>query len=273
MGKIDDSLLGFQLTQLAPEQPFEIRGSAAEAISRSSLTESQRLTLASSLKNLALSELNTLLSIFQGTQNEELGLRLVQSLSGSSSAGSLNAFRMRSLVDSFSKPVREAAQPLLDRLEKSQEEQLAKAERVAKMLEQADPQRGLQVFSSQKAACTACHKAANVGGITGPHLKGIGARRSERDLIESILFPNASLVQSYETWKVLTEDGQILTGVLIEDRPDQIVLSGGVEKTFRIPRSSIEEMSRSDQSMMPTGLDKLVSDQELADLVVYLKSL
>ncbi|MDZ4848308.1 MAG: hypothetical protein SGI77_03370, partial [Pirellulaceae bacterium] len=115
--------------------------------------------------------------------------------------------------------------------------------------------------------------AANVGGITGPSLKGIGARRSERDLIESIIFPNATMVQSYESWKVLTDDGQVILGVLIEDRPDELVISAGVDKNFRIPRSSIEEMTRSDQSIMPIGLDKLVTDQELADLVAFLKSI
>ncbi len=271
--KMDDELLVFLLTQLAPEHPFEIRGAAAESIAKAKLTETQQLRLASSLKNLALSELSTVLTAFQNNKSDQTGQQLVNSLLGSSAADSLNAFRLKSLIEGFGEPVRQAAKPLLDRLEKSQAEQLAKAESIASLVATANPQRGLQVFGSQKAACTACHKAANVGGITGPALKGIGARRSERDLIESIIFPNASLVQSYETWKVLTQDGQIITGVLIEDRPDEIVLSGGVDKTFRIPRSSIEEMSRSDQSIMPTGLDKLISDQELADLVAFLKSL
>jgi putative heme-binding domain-containing protein len=258
---------------MAPDQPFELRGAAAESIAKSRLTPSQQLRLASSLKNLALSELNTVLASFQNQHDEQTGTKLVHSLLGSSAADSLNAFRLKSLLEGFGEPVKQAARPLLDRLEKAQAEQLSKAENIANLVATANPQRGLQVFGSQKAACTACHKAANVGGITGPALKGIGARRSERDLIESIIFPNASLVQSYETWKVLTEDGQVFLGVLIEDRPDEIVLSAGVDKTFRIPRSSIEEMSRSDQSIMPTGLDKLISDQEFADLVAFLKSL
>ena len=273
MEKIDDDLLDFVITQLAPEQPFEIRGNAAETISRTQLSERQLLRLASNLKNLALLELNTVLTSFQGSKNDEVGLRLISSLQASAAASSLNAFRLRSLINSLSTPAQKSAETLIERLEKSQAEQLAKAERVATLLAKADPQHGLQIFSSQKTACTACHKAANVGGITGPHLKGIGSRRSERDLIESILFPNASLVQSYESWIVRTDNSQIFNGVLVEDRPDEIVLSGGVEKIFRIPRSSIEEMVRSDQSIMPTGLDKLITDQEMADLVVYLKSL
>ncbi|MDZ4851441.1 MAG: PVC-type heme-binding CxxCH protein, partial [Pirellulaceae bacterium] len=191
VGNIDDDLLTFLLPQMAPEQPFEIRSAAADAIARAKLTETQQSKLAGSLKNLALSELNVVLTALQGSQNDEIGQRLVNSLFGSSSADSLNAFRLKTLLSHYSASVQKAAKPLLDRLEKSQAEQLAKAERVSAMVAEADPRRGLQVFSSQKAACTACHKAANVGGITGPSLKGIGARRSERDLIESIIFPNA----------------------------------------------------------------------------------
>src|SRR6185312_4541940 len=107
----------------------------------------------------------------------------------------------------------------------------------------------------------------------GPHLQGIGKRRTERDIIESILFPSASLVQSYESWTVVTDDGRSLNGVLLEDKPDEIVLVEGVDKTHRLPRSAIDQMQRSQQSIMPAGLDKILSDQQLADLVAYLKSL
>jgi putative membrane-bound dehydrogenase-like protein len=271
--KFDTSLFSFLVVQLTPEQPLEIRTSAAETLSKAKLTREQMQSLASSLKNLGLSELTVLLSVFQDSKDDAIGEKLVQSLLGSASSSSLNAFRLENLMSNFSERVQHSARPLLERLEQSQSEQLAKANEVARLIATADPRRGHQVFGSQKAACTACHKAANVGGITGPHLRGVGQRRTDRDLIESIIFPNASFVQSYDTWKVLTVDGAVMTGVLVEDRPDEIVLSAGLEKTFRIPRSSIEQLTRSDQSMMPSGIDKLISNQELADLIAYLKTL
>jgi putative membrane-bound dehydrogenase-like protein len=271
--KLETNLFSFLVAQLAPEQPLEIRSSAAETLAKAKLTDQQKQALASSLKNLGLSELTILLPVFQGAKDAVIGEKLVQSLLGSTAASSLNAFRLKSLLAEFSETVQQSANPLLDRLEQSQSEQIAKANEVAGLVASADPRRGLQVFSSQKAACTACHKAANIGGITGPHLRGVGQRRSDRDLIESIMFPNASFVQSYDTWKVLTVDGQVMTGVLVEDRPDEIVLSAGLDKTFRIPRSSIEQITRSDQSMMPSGIDKLISNQDLADLIAYLKTL
>ncbi|HVW39354.1 MAG TPA: hypothetical protein VHB99_18685, partial [Pirellulales bacterium] len=273
LGAIDDDFFAFLVGHLAPEQPLALRSGAAEALARSQLTDTQLERLAGGLKNLGSAELSVVLSLFQGRTEDKIGRRLVSSLSASAAASSLNAFRLRSILSSYSDAVRQEAQGLFERLEQAQAEQLAKANRVLELAAEADPQRGIQIFQSQKAACTACHKGAHVGGVIGPHLQGVGKRRSDRDLIESILFPSASLVQSYEPWIVVTDDGQTLSGVLLEDKPDEIVISAGVDKTYRLPRSAIEAMSRGDKSIMPEGLDKTLSERELADLVAYLKSL
>jgi putative membrane-bound dehydrogenase-like protein len=273
LGAIDDELFAFLFDQLAPEQPLSLRSSAAEALARAKLSDAQLLRLAAGLKNVSYSELNVLLPLFEGRSDAEIGRKLVNSLLGSSAATSLTALRARVVLAKFPESVTAEAAPFFARLEQAQGEQLAKAKRVLDMIGKADPQHGMQVFLSQKASCSACHKAAHVGGITGPHLKGVGTRRTERDIIESILFPSASLVQSYESWTVVTDDGRALNGVLLEDKPDEILISGGADKTFRLPRKSIEEMVRSETSIMPTGIDKNLSDAELADLVAFLKTL
>jgi putative heme-binding domain-containing protein len=104
-------------------------------------------------------------------------------------------------------------------------------------------------------------------------LSEIGRRRSERDLIESLLFPSATLAQGYETWTVRTVDGRVFTGVVQKDAPDELVLTAGPEKAYRISRESIEEIRRSEVSIMPKGLDQNLTDQDLADLIAYLKSI
>ena len=147
------------------------------------------------------------------------------------------------------------------------------AKRVLESIPDADADRGMQVFHSNRAACITCHKAAHVGGTVGPSLRGVGTRRSSRDLVESILFPDASLVQSYETWSIMTDDGRVYSGVIQKDTPADITLSSGPDKSYRIPRDAIESMKRAETSVMPTGLEKTVSEQDLADLVAYLKTL
>jgi putative heme-binding domain-containing protein len=237
------------------------------------LTEPQLLKLAAATKNLAASELNRVLDAFAEAKSDAVGRRLVGSLRASSAATSLNAFRLRGLLAAYGPVVQGDAEPLFKQLEAAQAEQLAKAERITALAASADPHRGLQVFHSNPAACTACHKAANVGGTIGPSLRGIAGRRTERDFVESILFPSATQVQSYESWNVVTDDGRTLSGVIERDTPDELVLTAGPDKTARIPKRAIEAMTRSETSIMPQGIDKTLTEQQLADLVAYLKSL
>jgi len=273
LGRLDDGLFRFLLAKMSPEEPLSVRVAAAGVLSNTELTEPQLVSLAARAKHLAVTELSQILGSFVDVKNDRVGRPLVASLLASSSTTSLSVFRLRHVLSGFGSEVRQQAHPLFVRLEGAQAEQLAKAERVAGLVAAADPHHGLQVFRDKQAACASCHKTANVGGIAGPYLGEIGRRRSERDLIESLLFPSATLVQGYETWTVLTVDGRVVTGVIQKDAPDELVLTGGPEKDYRISRESIEEMRRSEVSIMPKGLDTNLTDQDLADLIAYLKSI
>jgi putative heme-binding domain-containing protein len=113
---------------------------------------------------------------------------------------------------------------------------------------------------------------AYLGGRIGPDLSRIGQIRSERDLLESILFPSASFVRSYESITIVTTDGRILNGVITDETSQHIELVLDAQKKERIPLGEIEERRPSIISIMPTGLDKQLTAQQLADLVKYLKS-
>ncbi len=136
--------------QMVPEQPYDIRNSAAESLVRARLTPEQQTWLAGRLKNIGLPELNTLLTLFQDAKEDELGQRLVGSLMASQSATNLNAFRVRHLLKNFGPSVQEQAKPFLERLEQSQAELLAKADHVAAMVASADAQRGVRFFTARR---------------------------------------------------------------------------------------------------------------------------
>jgi putative membrane-bound dehydrogenase-like protein len=273
IGHVDDDLFGFLLSRIGPDQTLHLRTAAADVLSRCRLEKRQLLRLAAAMKNLAPSELNRVLDVFRDASDDDVGHRLVASLGGSSAVTTLNAFRLKRSLASFGPSVQEQTGPLFRRLELAQAEQLARALRITELATSADHHRGLQVFRSNRAACATCHKAAHVGGTFGPHLKGIGERRSMQDLVESILFPSASIVQSYETHVVVTSDGRVASGVIQEDSPREVVISSAPDKTVRIARDAIAEIRRSDISSMPEGIDKTLTEQQLADLAAYLKSL
>jgi putative heme-binding domain-containing protein len=111
-----------------------------------------------------------------------------------------------------------------------------------------------------------------VGGKIGPDLTRIGGIRTERDLLESILFPSASFVRSYEPLTVTTRGGQTFNGIPKKDAPDEMILILAADKEVRIPREDVEEIRPGKVSIMPDGLDKQLTPQELADLIAFLKA-
>ena len=138
-------------------------------------------------------------------------------------------------------------------------------------MDQADARRGQQVFSSNKAACMSCHNMGYVGGKIGPSLNGIGRIRQPRDLLESIMYPSVSFVRSYEPVNVITTDGKVYNGVIKDDDGQRIQLQLDAQRLIDIPHDEIDEQSESKVSIMPAGLDKQFTPQQLADLVKFLQ--
>src|SRR5262249_14382720 len=128
-----------------------------------------------------------------------------------------------------------------------------------------DVTRGQKVFNSQKAACLSCHTVGYVGGKVGPDLTRIGAIRTERDLLDSIVYPSSSFVRGYEPVQVTTKKGKTYNGVMRKGAPDET-------NEVRIGRDEIDELVPGKVSIMPAGLDKQLSPRDLADLIAFLKA-
>ncbi len=139
-------------------------------------------------------------------------------------------------------------------------------------LKNGDIRRGQLVFNSQKAACASCHTMGYLGGKVGPDLTSIGQVRTERDLLESILYPSASFVRSYEPYVVSTKSDESYTGVLKKDAPDEVILATRPGVEVRIPRGDVVDMRPGTISVMPAGLEQQLTKTELADLLAFLKS-
>ncbi len=133
-----------------------------------------------------------------------------------------------------------------------------------------DHVRGQMLFNNPKAACNACHAIGYKGGRIGPDLTSIGQIRSERDLLEAIVFPNASFARGFESVVVTTTAGEAVTGVLKSEGDALVlVLVDGQERS--IPRADVADMQPGMISLMPAGFAEQLSRQELADLLAFLK--
>lgn len=139
-----------------------------------------------------------------------------------------------------------------------------------KSLPEGDRLRGLQVFRSSQAGCSGCHAIGYVGGKIGPELSRIGSTRSKEDLLEAILYPSARLEQGYRTVRVLTTDGQVYQGLPVRQDSEAIELLLQVDRSVRIETEAIETMQAGELSVMPAGIDRVLSPQQLADLLELL---
>ncbi len=131
-----------------------------------------------------------------------------------------------------------------------------------------DAARGLELF--HKRSCAQCH-----GGRTamGPNLTGAAGRFSIVDLFTAITMPNRDVSPRYQTTVFITRDGQVLTGLVIYESVDGLVLRTGANQTLRLETDEIEGRRRLNNSLMPAGLLKDLQPNDLADLYAYLRTL
>ncbi len=160
----------------------------------------------------------------------------------------------------------------LQSLQRSPDNIVADVDRWLKVLPVGDARQGYQVFRSDKAACSACHRIGYVGGNIGPVLSQIGQTRARRELLEAIVYPSARLEQSYRPIKVRTLEGEVYNGLVIEETPIELQLQLAADRQVRIAIDTIEVREPSQVSIMPAGLDQQLSQQELADLLAFLEN-
>ncbi len=137
-----------------------------------------------------------------------------------------------------------------------------------KQLSQAvgDPIQGRAVFNR---VCGQCHRIYGIGQDVGPEITRNG-RGSFEHLLSNVFDPSLVIGASYQARTVITADGRVLTGLLAEDNEQRIVLKTQGGKQEIIPREDVEEVAISKLSLMPEGLEKQLTSQQLADLFAFL---
>jgi cytochrome c oxidase cbb3-type subunit III len=123
----------------------------------------------------------------------------------------------------------------------------------------------------QGKGCTGCHTVNDQGGILGPDLTEVGRRRSLRFLEESIVKPDADLPLNYRGIRMITTQGETVTGIRLNEDDYSIQLRDMSGNLRAFLKSEVKEIRHDNPSLMPayTTLTK----KELDDLVAYLSSL
>ena len=131
-----------------------------------------------------------------------------------------------------------------------------------------EPARGAAVFAR---VCAACHRLGETtGGDLGPDLATV-RHRPPVGLLADILLPSRSIAQHYETYVVDRGDSRTDAGVLAAQTAATITLRQAGDRAVVIPRAEIRTMTVSPRSTMPADLDALVSPDQMADLLAFIR--
>ena len=101
----------------------------------------------------------------------------------------------------------------------------------------------------------------------------IGHRRPAKDpkvLIESILLPSKVITEGFAVQKVLTTDGRILSGSVIEETGRSLKLADSEGNLTLVGKDEIEERIGTRVSPMPQGFGEMMNAQQVADLTAWL---
>jgi putative heme-binding domain-containing protein len=256
---------------LSPENPVATRSAAVDTLAAAPLNQQQLEQLCEAIKDSGPLELNRLLEPFSRSNDESVGLRLIESLRSAAALPSLRMDLLRAALAEYGDAVQQGISELEASVNIDAAAQRRRIDELLPRMSEGDVRRGHAVFHSAKATCSACHRMGHAGGTTGPNLSQIGESRTERDLLESILYPSLSFVRSYEPMQVLTVDGHTINCTIVDETPHEFVLATGPNQQVRVKREDVEQIEPSTVSIMPNGLDGQLSVQELADLVAFLK--
>jgi putative heme-binding domain-containing protein len=269
--ELGDEQFQLLVRSLSANESVALRSAAADALSQAHLTSAQLERLCGAIKSAGPLELNRLVTSFQHATDERLGIELLASLKSASALTSLRMDVVRATLSKYSPRIQKGVEELESLVNIDAATQRQRIEDLLPHVGQGDVRRGHAVFYSSKAACSACHRLGYAGGTIGPDLSNIGEIRTERDLLEAVLFPSLSLVRSYEPVLIVTTAGRTISGTILEETEAEYLLATGPEEKVHVRHDEVDQIQPSLVSIMPAGLDKQFTAQELADLIAFLK--
>ncbi len=269
---VDQDVFELLRSSLAPAQPARVRSASAGVLEKAGLDPARLAALAPALETAGPLELPRLVRAYASGDDETAGLALMAALRRAKSRSSVRAELLRPVLATYPETVREEGEALLAAPALDSADKVRRLEALMRTVQGGDVARGQSVFNGSRAACSSCHAIGYMGGTIGPDLTRIGQVRSERDLLEAIVFPSASFARGYEPVTVKTRAGEVRGGVLRSESPEEIVLVTAQGEETRIARRDLAEMQPGTVSLMPEGFDQQLTRQELSDLLAFLEA-
>lgn len=246
---------------------------AAQLLGASSPAPAQLLEIASLLADVGPQQLVDLVKLFKRSLKVDAATAFLENVENARSLSSLPRLEVSEVVKRFPQELHARANALLDRMHAAEQAKILKLDALVGQLKKGDATRGKDVFFSEKARCSTCHVVGSKGKRVGPDLTTIGASRTPKDLLESIIFPSSTIVRQYEPYTLVTTEGRTYSGLVIQDTSESVTVQQSKGDPVTVARSDIDELVPATVSIMPKGLEEALSAEQIVDLVAWLQTL
>jgi putative heme-binding domain-containing protein len=258
-----DADLARLATLLRASRPAAVQLAAIAALARSG-NENAAATLIVAWPGATPALRQQMLDALLGRPNWQ-GRLLTAIENGTIAPGQIDAARRQRLLNSTDKSVSAKAAKLFEGGSNADRQKVVESYTSALSMT-GDRSRGKAVFAK---TCSACHQLEGVGHAVGPDLAAL-ANKSPLYLLSEVFDPNRNLDSRYSEYQIVTKDERTISGILAAETATVITLRGQQGKDETILRSDIQSLRGTSKSLMPEGLEKDLSKQEVSDLIAYL---
>jgi putative membrane-bound dehydrogenase-like protein len=139
----------------------------------------------------------------------------------------------------------------------------------AETLYGGDARSGYDYFRNNSTGqCVRCHAINGQGGTVGPSLSNIGNILTREELLEALIEPSKRLSPGFGSVSLTLNNGQTVTGILMEEHEDELILKTSEAEPMEINTSRITKRTNIPSSMPPMG--SLMSKREIRDMIEFL---
>ena len=191
---------------------------------------------------------------------------LIATFGNLNSAAEISATYQQKLFSHSDNFIRQRAGKIFQVTRKDRQAVLQEYESVARL--KGDVGKGVAVFQQN---CAACHRFHGEGAELGPDLAGL-AGKDAPTLLAAILDPNRAVEARYLNYAAVTTGGVELNGLIVSENPTSLTLRAPGGKEEVLLRKELKELTSSGLSLMPEGFEKILSPQDVADLLGFLNA-
>lgn len=129
----------------------------------------------------------------------------------------------------------------------------------------------ITLYANSAAQCLKCHQVNGTGGVAGPSLNGVATRLTKIQILQSIVEPNLDLSPGYGVVTVTLDDGQTISGILMSESEQSLVIRDSDAKENQVDKSKVTERINALSSM--PDMRPILSKSEIRDLIAFLSTL